>query len=402
MNEFVASLDRVVTQTELLERVIETVRIPSWLGVPGEQEKPVAEYFKALFDAEGIECSVRDIVPGRSNVTARLPGAGGGKTLLLTGHLDTVGLKNMPRGCEPWLEDGKLYGRGTSDMKGPDVCMSMTLVALKRAGIRLKGDLLFAGVADEEMCSLGTVDLIEQGIHADGAVVGEPTDFAVCRGHRGLEWYEFHIIGKTVHGGSQSQGVNAITQAMKFVNAVETELKPRVFAKRHELLKEATLNVGIIQGGTGLSTVPGDCRVWIDRRFLPYESYDEVGAEFQRIIDRLHAQDPTFQCEMKVMDVSVMKPGFVHMPMETAADHPLVKAAEAAVAAQGKAPEVTFFPAWTDAGLLNSYAHIPCVVLGPGLLENCHSEREYIPVEHLARAVRVYGGIAADFCGLKG
>lgn len=398
MQSIMQAVAAAVSQEELTRIVQDTVRIPSWLGVPGEQEKPVAEYFARLFEAEGIEYTMRDVEPGRSNIVARLPGTGGGKTLLLTGHLDTVDLANMPRGCEPWIEDGLLYGRGTSDMKGPDVCMAMTLVALKRAGVRLRGDLLFAGVADEEMCSIGTVDLIEQGITADAAIVGEPTEFAICRGHRGLEWYEFHIIGKTVHGGSQSEGVNAITQAMKFIQAVESELAPAVFARKHPLLKEATLNVGIIKGGTGLSTVAGDCWVWIDRRFLPYETYDEVGQEFQRIIDRLHAEDPKFRCEMKVMDVSVMKPGFVHMPMETAEDHPLVAATRDAVSGVGFEPQISFFPAWTDAGLLNSYAQMPCVVLGPGMIKNCHSEREFIPLDHLVKAVQTYAGIAGEFC----
>jgi acetylornithine deacetylase/succinyl-diaminopimelate desuccinylase family protein len=391
-------LSAVISEEELKDKIMDIVRIPTYLGVPG-QETPAAEYVKSICDAEGIECTVQEVEDGRSNVYARLKGTGGGKTLLFNGHLDTVDLQNMPKGCEPWIEDGKIYGRGTSDMKGPDICMLMAMVALKRAGIKLPGDVLFCGSADEEMNSIGAIDAIKKGIKADGAVIGEPTDFGICTAHRGLEWYEFHFIGKTVHGGNQAEGINAIFQAMKFVQAVKDELAPAVFARKHPILKEATVNVGIIKGGTGLSTVPGDCTVWVDRRFLPAEKYEEVGKEFQDILDKLAAEDPTFKCEMKVMDVSVMKPGYVHMPMETDRKDPIVLSAKKAVSeALEEEPNVTFFPAWTDAGLFRTYAGIPTIVYGPGLLANCHSGREFIPLEHLKKGCLAYALIAADFC----
>lgn len=398
MTDIGEKLKAVISEGELVEMTKAMVRIPTYLGVPG-QETPAARYVKSICDAEGIECRVEEVEDGRSNVVATLRGLGGGKTLLLNGHLDTVDLQNMPKGLDPWIEGGKLYGRGTSDMKGPDVCMLMAMVALKRSGLKLRGDIVFAGSADEEMNSIGAIELIKKGMKADGAIIGEPTDLRVCSCHRGLEWYEFHFIGKTVHGGSQSQGVNAIYQAVKFIDIVQKELAPKVFGRKHPMLKEATLNVGIIKGGTGLSTVPGECTVWVDRRFLPEEKYEEVGREFQDIIDRLAAEDPTFKCEMKVMDVSVMKPGFIHLAMETDAKDPIVRASLAAAeAVTGSLSEPTFFPAWTDAALFRNYAHIPAVVFGPGLIACCHSESEYMPVDHLAKGCLAYALIAAEFC----
>ena len=306
---------------------------------------------------------------------------------------------NHPRGLDPYLEDGNLVGRGTCDMKGALAGMIAALIALKRGGVALRGDVIFAGCIDEEMRSYGTIAAIEKGIRADGAVVGEPTGLQVHIAQRGLEWYEFNFQGKTVHGGRQREGINAILMANHFITKVEQELAPKVFARKHLLLTEATLNVGVIHGGTGLSTAPGACRLLIDRRFLPNEDYDEVGQEFQQLLDELAAEDPKFRCEMKVMDVSVMKPGYVHQPFETPLDAQIVQSARcAAKLVRGVDEQPIAHVAWTDAGMFSHYAHIPTVIMGPGAGVVCHSEHEYVPVDELVKICRQYALLAADFC----
>ncbi|NLY82805.1 MAG: M20 family metallopeptidase, partial [Clostridiales bacterium] len=257
-----------------------------------------------------------------------------------------------------------------------------------------KGKVMFAGVCDEEMNSIGAIELIESKVKADAAIIGEPTDLDICIGHRGLEWYEFKFIGKTVHGGSQDKGINAIQKAVKFINHLEDDLIPYVNAKKHEVLDKATLNYGVIKGGTQLSTVAGECILLVDRRFLPYESYEDMENEFKDLISKLSAEDEDFHCEMKVLDVSVMRPGYVHMPMEIDKDHELVNVLKE-IDADSK---ITFFPAWTDGGLLNSYANIPTVVIGPGLIECCHSENEYIPTDHIMKGSETYRQAIIKYC----
>lgn len=391
-------LEAWVSGEELIGLTSDMIRIPSYAGVP-QQETEVARYIKAFFDGEGIDCHLEEVEDGRCNVIARLHGTGGGKSLLLNGHMDTVEPNDMEHALEPWMVGNLLYGRGASDMKGPVAAMMGAMAAIKRAGISLKGDLIFTGVLDEEHNSIGTIDLLEKGIRADGAIVGEPTALQVCIAHRGLEWYEFHFIGKTVHGGRQSEGINAISKAVAFINALDRELIPMVTARKHPILEGATVNYGVIHGGTQLSTVAGDCRLYVDRRFLPEERYEDVEREFQTLIKRLSDEDPDFHCTMRVTEESAMKEGYVHQAMEISAEHPLVEIlCRACEESLGRPVSKTLFPAWTDGALLSGYGNIPTVVMGPGLIEVCHSKEEHIPVEQLAQGCISYALSAMEFC----
>jgi acetylornithine deacetylase/succinyl-diaminopimelate desuccinylase len=222
----------------------------------------------------------------------------------------------------------------------------------------------------------------------------------LCVAHRGLEWFEFKFIGKAVHGGRQKEGVNAISKAVKFINALDGELAPRLEARRHPLLGSATLNYGVISGGTQLSTVAGECVLLVDRRFLPAEPYEGVVREFQDLIGALSAEDEDFRCEMRLLEESAMGEGFYHLPLETPPDHPFARLClEAARAFAGGGAEAASFPAWTDAALLSGCLGIPTVVIGPGDVECCHSRNEFVPVGDLMKAYLIYANVAAEFCG---
>jgi acetylornithine deacetylase/succinyl-diaminopimelate desuccinylase len=398
MKTYVELIQKYITEEALIERTSDLVRCPSYDGIEN-QETETALHIKAMFDAEDIPCTVEEVTDGRCNVYAKLSGTGGGRTLLLTGHTDTVSVDNHPRGLDPYIENDNLVGRGTCDMKGALAAMISAMIAIKRSGVELSGDIIFAGCIDEEMRSYGTIAAIERGIKADGAIVGEPTGLQVHIAQRGLEWYEFNFIGKTVHGGRQREGINAILMANRFITKVDEELAPKVFARKHPLLTEATLNIGVIHGGTGLSTVPGACKLLVDRRFLPEEDYDEVGGEFQAILDELAEQDPKFKCEMKVMDVSVMKPGYVHQPFETAVDAAVVVSArKAANVVRGIDEQPIAHVAWTDAAMFSRYGSVPSIIMGPGAGVVCHSEYEYVPVKELVDVSLQYALTAIDFC----
>ncbi len=387
-----------ISEDHLVEMTSDMIRIESYYGVPN-QETGVAKYIKSIFDANGIFCELKEVADGRCNVIAKLDSGKPGKTILFNGHMDTVEPNDMEDAFEPKIVDGKLYGRGASDMKGPLASMIEAMIAIKETGTLEKGTIIFTGVLDEEHNSIGTIDILESGITADGAIVGEPTELQVHTAHRGLEWFKFHFIGKTVHGGAQRDGINAISKAVDFINAMEGKLIPEVFSRTHPLLKEATVNYGVIHGGTQLSTVAGDCELYVDRRFLPYETYEEVTQQFQDLLDELAAKDPKFKCEMQVTEESAMKEGYVHLPMEIELDHPLVSMIRKAVTAStGEEPVMGFFPAWTDGGLLKGFGNIPTVVLGPGIVACCHSKEEHIPVDHLPKAALIYALTALDFC----
>jgi acetylornithine deacetylase/succinyl-diaminopimelate desuccinylase len=391
-------LDSMIDQEALYQLTEELISIPSYTGVSG-QETEVAKHLRALFEREGIECTLDPVQDGRCNVTAVLHGSGGGRSLLLCGHTDTVPPYDMENAFIPRREDGRITGRGASDMKGPVAAMAWALIAVKRAGIPLKGDLRFAGVIDEECRSLGTVHLLEQGVRADAAIVGEPSESKLCIAHRGLEWFEFDFQGKTVHGGRQAEGINAISKAARFILAVEDEMVPELSKRTHPVMGSATVNVGVIRGGTQPSTVAGDCSVLVDRRFLPDEAYGEVCTGFTRLLDRMSADDEDFHCEMRVSEDSVMENGYVHRALETDPDHPFVRLVHVELSGiLGREAEITCFPAWTDAALLSCYGGIPSVVYGPGSMACCHSRDEYVTEAQLLEGCRTYAYTALDFC----
>ncbi len=388
-----------VSQQEIAKWTADMVAIPSYPGIV-RQEHAVAEYIQSVFAAEGIDCRIDELPDGRANAVAVVKGSGGGRSLMFNGHMDTVPPYDMPDACVPRLVDGRLYGRGTADMKGPLATMMAAVIAVKRAGTRLRGDVIFAGVADEEQGSLGTIHLLESGLRADGAIVGEPLS-TPCLGiaQRGLEWYQVDFEGRTVHGGSQSTGINAIEKAAQFLRAVDEKLKPALAAAAHPILGTSSVNIAVIRGGTQPSTVAGQCMVQLDRRFLPSEPYEQVGAQLQALLDDLAAEDPDFHAALSVMPESVMESGYVHTGFETALDDPLVGACRAAgETILGRALECVPVTCWTDAGLLSHYGHIPTVVWGPGGMELCHSREEFIEPADMHRCAQGYYAALCDFC----
>ena len=396
--DFKAKLASVFSERDVVDLTQSLIAIPSYCGLIN-QETQAACFISKWFAENGFESEVIEVTAGRSNVVARLPGTGGGQSLLLTGHLDTVPAYDMVNAFTPHIKDGKLFGRGAVDMKGPIAAMICAMKAIKDMGIPLSGDVTFAGVIDEEERSFGTIHLLQNMPKADAAVVGEPTDFGICVAHRGLEWIEIHIEGKTVHGGSQSKGLNAIAMAAKFIMYLEEQMPRFINKSSHGLIGRGSYNLGTIQGGTQPSTVAGDCRITIDRRWLPGETHAGIMAQFQGLIDGFLKQAPGYKCHMRILDSSVMEPGYAHEAMETSLHEPIVKTAGSAVKEMlGSGVNHTYFPAWSDGGLLQHYGGIPTIVFAPGKLESAHSATEHIEVDALVKAVSVYAWMIYQFC----
>lgn len=399
MHDLHTRLKWCLMESEIVALAADMICLPSYRGV-AQQETAVAAYIHRFFKKEGISSKLIPVKEGRCNVVARLPGRGGGRTLLFNSHLDTVPPYGMADACRPRVEGGRLYGRGAVDAKGIVACMIAACAALRRSGLTLKGDLIFAGVIDEEDGSAGSIDLIKRGLRADGAIVGEPTNFDLCLGHKGLEWLEFSFQGDEAHGGSQAGNRNAIRMAGLFIAWCERELLPRLERRTHPLLGSASMNYGFIHGGFQPSTVAGECILQVDRRWLPEEDYDAVLSEYAMLLRSLAEEEPGFKASMKVMEASRMEEGYIHAWSMLDPAHPLVgAAAESAAAVLGAAPPKRAFTAWSDAGMLSTYGRIPSLIFAPGELAVAHSAGEYMEIKDLVPAALIYALTAVRFCG---
>jgi len=380
----------------------ELVRIPSHPGL-ANQEEGVARRLAAWLADQGIESRLDYVAPGRPNLVATV-GRRDAATprILFCGHTDTVPLNagDPGHGFSGEVRDGRLLGRGASDMKGPVAAMAAALVALDDVLGELGEAAVLAAVVDEEMESLGAEALIRSGISAGTAVVGEPTGNRVALGHRGLEWLAVHFRGRAAHGGTPERGVNAIAAAARFITLVEERLTPVFAARRHPLLGSPTLNFGTIEGGDQPSTVAASCRLALDRRSVPGETFAAISAELRALLDEIERERPGLTATLGRVEGGMAT--LEHRALLTAEDHPLARAAFAARrfvlgAREDEAPVA--FPAWTDGALLAAFGGVPTIVLGPGDLADAHSPRESIAVAEIDAAARIYAALALELVG---
>ena len=368
-------------------------------GAPGE--RAVAELLAAVLRDWGMPAELHDAAPGRPNVVARLRGRGGGgsgaRSLLLNGHLDVVGVEGMthaPFAAEE--RDGRIYGRGSADMKGGVAAMCAAAWRAARDGA-LAGDVVIAAVADEEYESLGTNALLARGVRADAAIVTEPTRLAIMPAHRGFAWVEVHVAGTAAHGSRYEIGEDAIALAgllLAELDAWEHEGLPR--RRTHPLLGRSSLHASTVEGGSGWSTYPDRCTVRFERRTLPGETADDARREIadacDRVRRRLAAQGRRFVAEIV--------PRGAQVPSDVSADAPIVRALGDALAAAGEpAPaRIEGMSAWTDAAPLNA-AGIPAICFGPGDIALAHAAEEWIAVDEIERSVRVMDALVRAWCG---
>ncbi len=387
-------------EEDLVELTQKLIGIPSHVHHPG-REREVGEFLGAYLKKQGLDVTIDEVVDGRVNVIATLKGSGGGKTLLLNGHLDTVPPGEMD--FDPYggaLVDGYIQGRGAVDMKGPIASMVTMMLAVKNSRHRLKGDVIFTGVIGEEEKSEGTEKIVKDGIQADGAIVGEPSSYQYSAGHRGLEWLEIEIEGKAAHGGMPHLGVNAIEKAATFIERVKAEIYPKIRERSHPLMGSSVMNFGHIKGGIQPSTVAGKCIIQIDRRYVPGETPESVIGEYQEIIDQLTKEDQTFHASIKRMENNMLT--LDHLPLATDLEEPIAKALTKALGTVlGKEPTLSTKRGWTDASLLFNFGNIPTIVYGPGDIAYSHTKNEQVAVKELKEAVEVYFLTAAEFCGLE-
>jgi acetylornithine deacetylase/succinyl-diaminopimelate desuccinylase family protein len=382
---------------EILELLRAMVRAPSHPGVP-RQEEDSARALDAFLRAHGIPSGLVEVRAGRPNVIATLTGKKPGPHLLLCGHMDTVP-PNAGANVDFFsgaVENGRMFGRGTVDMKGALAAMAGALVEIAGAGGLASGRITLAAVVDEEMESLGAEALILSGFKADGAIVGEPTENRVAIGHKGLEWLEARFTGKAVHGSMREEGVDAISAAARFIALVEMDLVPAFERRRDPVLGLPAINMGTIKGGQQPSMVAAECRIQLDRRWVTTETIEQVFGDIEELLARVRDERPGLKTVLERMPEGMAT--MLHGPLVIDRGHALVRAALGAFEESGRpAPPTTVFPAWTDGALLSREAGIPTLIWGPGELKLAHSAEESVPVDEIVLAARLYAAAARRF-----
>jgi acetylornithine deacetylase len=353
-------------------------------GAPGEAE--VAHYIARWLERTGLEVQIIESVPGRPNVVGIARGTGGGKTLLLNGHMDTVGAGGMSHPHRPVILEGRLYGRGAYDMKGGLAACMSALAAIQKQ--HLRGDVIFQAVIDEEYASLGTQELARL-FHAEGAIVAEFTELQLILAHRGFVWLEVETLGRAAHGSRPDLGVDAIVKMGKVLAELDNLDQSLRSKPTHPLLGSGSLHASLIKGGKEPSTYPDQCVLSIERRTLPGETPEKVEAELLGIVEKIQRSDSTFQ--------AVIRRGFDRLPLETPEDAGIVKAVQAAAGIVLKHPlPIAGVPFWTDAALLSEVG-IPSLLFGPSG-SGAHADEEWVDLSSVKSCAEVYLATAVEFC----
>ena len=361
----------------LCRAMVTTDSVNPVLTPGGRGERALAELVAGWLDAWGLNPEMIEVAPGRFNVVGKLEGEG--PTLLLNGHLDTVGVEGMT--IPPFaatLEGDRLLGRGSCDMKGGDAAILAAAARLAEGGPRPR--LVVAFTADEEHASLGMAHLVESGIHADLAVVCEPTSLAVMPAHKGFVWLRALFRGRAAHGSRPEIGIDAIRHAGLYLAALDgysEELRTR---PAHALLEYGSFHAGTIEGGTAESVYPESCVLSLERRTMPGEEPEAVVLEFQAVLDALLERHTDMDASL---EMTLARPG-----TEVPESSELVQGLVAAARARGVESGVEGMSAWVDAAFLNE-ARVPTVCFGPGDIAQAHTEDEWIDVREIRTCAEV-------------
>jgi acetylornithine deacetylase len=354
--------------TELAAQLVAIDSVNPALVSGGNGERDIALHVADWCERQGLEVEL--LGDQRPSVLATRRGSGGGRSLLLNAHLDTVGVAGMEAPHAPRVEKGRLYGRGAYDMKG---ALAAVLLAAARAE-GLRGDVIVAAVADEELASIGTEATLER-VHADAAIVPEPTELRLAVAHRGFVGFELETHGLAAHGSRPDLGEDAIVKMGHVLVALE-ELDHRLQSgPRHPLAGTGSVHASLIEGGQELSSFPARCLLTGERRTIPGETAADVERE-------LRALDPEAAVRVTAS----------REPYEAPVDHPFVEL----VARVAGAREFVGAPFWTDAALI-AEAGIPTVLYGPEGA-GAHAEVEWVDLASLARVYEVITRTAAEWC----
>ncbi len=369
----------------LLRALVAIDSVNPALVAGGAGERRIATHIAGWAREEGLVVDVLEATPGRPSVVVRAAGTGGGRTLLLCGHIDTVGVAGMDAPHEPRLDGDRLHGRGAYDMKAG---VAAALVACRDAArLGLAGDVVVAAVADEEHASLGVREVLRH-VRADAAIVTEPTELELVVAHKGFVWMRVEVEGMAAHGSRPHLGVDAIARAGPILVALGA-LDDALRATRHPLLGAANVHASRIAGGGELSSYPAACVVELERRTLPGERAADVEAELAALLDACRDADPRLRATQSTL--LVREPFQIDPGAELVA---LVR--EAATGVLGGVPPIGGASYWADAAFIAA-SGIPTVIFGPGG-EGAHAAVEWVSVADTEAVTRTLLAVASRVC----
>ena len=345
--------------TDLIAELVRVDSVNPSLDSRHAGETELARYVAEWSERRGLAVQWLESVPGRPSLIVTAKGTGSGASLLLNGHLDTVGVTGMDGAFEPKVVDGKLYGRGAFDMKASLAACLMTLVAAKELG--LKGDVIFTAVADEENDSIGTQETLaalqQAGVRPAAAIVTEPSELEIQVAHRGFAVMQVELEGKASHTAKPEAGVNALTHLGRLLAGVERAAGTLTSGPAHPLLGHGSLQPVLASGGQELYTTPARAAATLERRTVPGEKLAQARAEIDAILAELKANDPSVSATVETL--------IAREPFEVGLEADLVMlVAAAAEAVTGSPAPLVGAPYWTDAALVAA-AGIPTVLYGP-------------------------------------
>ncbi|GAE24917.1 acetylornithine deacetylase [Halalkalibacter wakoensis JCM 9140] len=340
---------------------------------------------------------------GSPNVVGVLKGKGGGRSVILNGHIDVVPAGDREQwDYEPFsgmVVDDKMYGRGVTDMKGGNVSLLLAIQAIQSLPITLKGDIIFESVIEEESGGAGTLASILRGYKADAAIVPEPTSMKIFPKQQGSMWFRLFVKGRSAHGGTRYEGVSAIDKSLLVLKHIE-----KLETKRNQLINDPLysnvkipipINVGKIEGGNWPSSVAD--LVTIEGRIgvSPGETLEEAKKQLEEWLMKLADKDPWFQ----QFPVKLEWFGARWVPGSVDPDHPLVELlSKNYVQVVKKEPVIEASPWGTDGGLLTEIGKTPSVIFGPGLTEQAHFPNEYIQIDQVFQAAEIIACTLLDWC----
>lgn len=388
-------------------------------GIDGGLEKQGQDYMAELFRKMGAEVTLdsmkeEDIEKcfslyqegnlghqqtDRYNVYAQFNGEKPGKTLMFNGHIDVMPADEVEEWTtppfSPTIRDGKLYGRGTADMKGGLMAATMAVKLLQDAGIPFSGSVKITSVCDEEGGGNGSMQAIMSGQRADGVVVCEGTSDELILAHMGFVFFRVKFAGKACHSGAKQNGVSAIEKAIKVIQALNEKEHDWLLRYKHPLLPAPNLNVGLIHGGTAGSTVAEECMFEVCVHYLPNQmSHNQVVKEFQDVVERVAKSDAWLEEHLPEIQITQFGGGF-----EMEEHSPFVDSFKRAYSeVRGKAVKVVGSPAGCDSRLWRNIAECPTIQFGPGNLAQCHAVDEWLDLEAYLQSILIYAELILDFC----
>lgn len=369
----------------VLKRLVRTPSVNPAID-RNQDEGAIADFIAKWFRKNGrFSVYEQKVAKGRFNVVAILRGKENGRSLMLNGHMDTVGTVGMSvKPFTPSVRNGKLFGRGSCDMKGSLAAMIGAMEALSASNERLAGDVLFTAVVDEEYMSIGTSELIKR-FQADAAIVGEPTNMNIGIAHKGYVWLEIETVGKAAHGSVPEKGIDAIEKMGQIIGQLPS-IRRKANVDRHPLLGVASIHTSTITGGSDWSTVPATCILHVERRLLPGEKPHIAVDELRKAISECSRRDKNLKATVRLIHHAD--------PMQvTGAPH--ISILKKNLNGIGR---IVGVPYWTDAAILCNQARIPTCLFGPGDIAVAHGPAEYVKIQDVLKAARVYADTAAAYC----